>query len=232
MERREFMTKTGVGLAGIMASGTGLVSAVEATVAGHGQEKAQRVIEGHQGLDFSVVREDFPPLARMRAYLDTAFVGLMPRQVKAAHDKFLEERLQFGPMGTDQSILGVWLGKTEQVRVKVAQFLGAQTNELAFTMCTGCGSNIALNGINWHRGDNAIIDDLEYPTDFHVLNAIKKKGVEIRIARHKNGMVSPETFAALADTRTRAIVVTHVSYLNGFRHDLKKLADIIHSFGG
>ncbi|MCP4708174.1 MAG: aminotransferase class V-fold PLP-dependent enzyme, partial [Planctomycetes bacterium] len=56
--------------------------------------------------------------------------------------------------------------------------------------------------------------------------------MEIRIARQKNGAVPPEAFAALADKRTRAIVVTHVSYINGYRHDLKKLADIIHSYDG
>ncbi|MFA9454833.1 MAG: aminotransferase class V-fold PLP-dependent enzyme, partial [Candidatus Aminicenantaceae bacterium] len=64
------------------------------------------------------------------------------------------------------------------------------------------------------------------------LNDLRKRGIEIRIARQQNGAVPPSAFAALADKRTRAFVVSHVSYLNGFRHDLKKLADIVHSFGG
>jgi selenocysteine lyase/cysteine desulfurase len=118
------------------------------------------------------------------------------------------------------------------VRKKLASFLGAKESEIAFTYCTGCGSNIALNGIDWQKGDNAVIDDLEYPTDFHILNVLRKKGVEIRIARQENGAVSPDKFAALADKKTRAFVVSHISYLNGFRHDLKKLADIVHTYGG
>ena len=164
--------------------------------------------------------------------MDTAFTGLMPRQVKAAHEKFLKERYLMGPFPQDKTILGVWMNKMEEVRIKLAAFLGAKADEVAYTMCTGCGSNIALKGIKWRKGDNAVIDDLEYPTDFHILNTMRDWGVDIRIARHKNGTVSPEQFAALTDNNTRAIVVSHVSYLNGFRHDLKKLAEIIHAQGG
>ena len=182
--------------------------------------------------NFETIRLDFPPLKKLRAYMDTAFVGLMSKQVKAAHENFLEERFQFGPFPMDKTILGVWMDKTEEVRKKLAMFLGARESEIAFTYCTGCGSNIALNGIDWKKGDNAVIDDLEYPTDFHILNVLRKKGVEIRIARHENGAVSPDKFESLADKRTRAFVVSHISYLNGFRHDLKKLADIVHAYGG
>ena len=93
--------------------------------------------------------------------------------------------------------------------------------------------NIALNGIGWKKGDNAVIDDLDYPTDFHVLSSLKKKKrIEVRIVRNKNGAVTAEDFEAFVDKQTKALVVSHVSYLSGFRHNLKKLADLIHSYGG
>jgi selenocysteine lyase/cysteine desulfurase len=232
MKRREFIGKAGCTLAGMMAVDQSRVTSeggeLELSTESTGLSKAITVIP----LDFESVRKDFPPLQKMKAYLDTAFVGLMPRQIKDAHETFLEERLEFRNVPKDRSILGVWMGKMEKVRVKLAAFLGALPDEIAFTYCTGCGSNIAVNGIDWRSGDNAIIDDLQYPTDFHVLNALKKKGVEIRIARNENGAVPPEKFEALTDKRTRAIVVSHVSYLNGYRHDLKKLAEIIHARGG
>jgi cysteine desulfurase / selenocysteine lyase len=44
--------------------------------------------------------------------------------------------------------------------------------------------------------------------------------------------VSTEQIDALIDSKTRAVVVSHVSYLNGYRHDLRKIADIIHNRGG
>jgi len=223
MKRREFFGKTGSGITGIFASRFGL-SAFKGA-------KTSDMKISEEPPDLKTIRKDFPPLRKL-TYLDTAFVGLMSRQVKAAHESFLEERFRFGPFPSDKSILGIWMDKMEDVRSKLASFLGSKSSEIAFNLCTGCGSNIALNGINWRKGDNVVIDDLEYPTDFHILNSLKKKGVEIRIARNENGTVSPKKFEALADQRTRAIVVSHVSYLNGFRHDLKQLADIIHSHGG
>jgi len=221
MKRREFLKTTGIGTTGIL---TAQLSSGKSSIA--------QPENGPETKALKSIRKDFPGLNTFKAYLDTAFIGLMPVQVKAAHETFLEERLNYGPFSSQKTILGVWMDKGEQVRAKLASFLGAKSKEIAFTYCTGCGSNIALNGIDWQQGDNAVIDDLEYPTDFHILNALRKKGVEIRIARQENGAISPETFEALTDKRTRAFVVSHVSYLNGFRHDLKKLADIIHTKSG
>lgn len=230
MHRREFLKKSGAGITGVITSQLGF--STNKTIRETDKLKTLKVYNSREHTNFEDIRSDFPPLKKFRAYMDTAFVGLMPKQVKAAHEAFLEERFQFGPFPAEKTILGIWLDKTEEVRKKLALFLGAKESEIAFTYCTGCGSNIALNGIDWQKGDNAVIDDLEYPTDFHILNVLRKKGVEIRIARQKNGAVSPDKFEALADKRTRAFVVSHISYLNGFRHDLKKLADIVHTYGG
>ena len=226
MNRRELFKKTAGGITGAVASHLALSSCTN--------EKPEKEVETPMGsaTDFETLRRDFPPLMKYKAYLDTAFVGLMSKQIKTAHEDFLEERLQFGPIPPDKSILGVWMDKTEMVRAKLASFLGAKDKEVAFTYCTGCGSNIALNGIDWREGDNAVIDDLEYSTDFHILNSLRTQGVEMRIARSENGTVPPEKFEALVDERTRALCVTHVSHLNGFRHDLPKLAEIIHAHGG
>ncbi len=238
MKRREFFGKAGYGLAGMVTTDLNLKlpqnskQSIKTNLGDTAQSDGTTKEAINRNPDFDAVRKDFPPIQKFNAYLDTAFVGLMPRQIKEAHVVFLEERLEFGPFPKDRSILGIWMNKTETVRAKLAAFLGASPDEIAFTFCTGCGSNIALNGIDWKKGDNAIIDDLQYPTDFHILNSLKKNGVEIRIARNDKGAVPPEKFEALADKRTRAIVVSHVSYLNGYRHDLKKLADIIHARNG
>ncbi len=218
-------------MTGMVASRLGLASIKNGHMDTNIVEASETTSSG-AAPDFETLRRDFPPLETDRVYLDTAFVGLMSRQVKAAHEAFLEERYRFGPIPPDKTILGVWMAKTEEVRGKAASFLGAKEKEIAFTYCTGCGSNIALKGIDWRRGDNAVIDDLEFSTDFHILNSLRERGVEMRIARSDNGAVSPDQFEALVDKRTRALCVTHVSHHNGFRHDLKKLTEIVHAHGG
>ena len=182
MDRRDFIEKTGYGIAGAFASYSGLIDHETSTVQINSNNMNQK---NHTNVEinFETIRNDFPALKKYKAYLDTAFIGLMPNQVKEAHELFLAERLEHGPFPADQSILGFWMDKMEKVREKLAVFLGADRDEIAFTYCTGCGSNIAINGIDWHNGDNVIIDDLKYPTDFHILNQLKKKGVEVRIAK-------------------------------------------------
>ena len=226
MDRRGFLGKTGYGLGAFWAARWGAPNVSRKK--GSGSPGSDAVVVPS---DFNALRSDFPPLKKW-AYLATAFTGLVPYEVNAAHEAFLKERLHFGPFPDEKTILGVWLDRTEGVRKKLAVFLGAKDSEIAFTLCTACGSNIALNGIEWRKGDNAIIDDLDYPTDYHVLNKLRQKGVEVRIARNEGGAVPSDKFEALADKRTRAFIVSHVSYLNGYRHDLKKLADIVHAFGG
>jgi cysteine desulfurase / selenocysteine lyase len=178
------------------------------------------------------LQQDFPALQNIGTYLDTAFTGLMPNVVKSAHEAFLNERSLFSSIPNDKTILGLWLDKLEIVREKLAIFMGTKPQEIALTYCTGCGTNIAINGIDWKSGDNVVTDDLSYPTDIHVINGLKSKGVEVRFAYAKNGKIALEEIEKLIDNKTKALVVSHVSYINGFRHNLKRLADLIHEKNG
>ena len=54
---------------------------------------------------------------------------------------------------------------------------------------------------------------------------------EVRCVPTQGGQVRPEDFAALADKRTRAIAVSAVQEINGFRVDVPALADVAHSLG-
>ncbi len=203
MHRRNFLEKTGAGLAATFVSPPLLSSAdgeVQAIPPPSGVKPGQPV-------DFAALRNDFPAL-KTWTYLDTAFIGLLSRQVKAAHERHLDERFRFDSVPNDSSILGVWMNRAERVRQKVATFIGASPDEIAFTLCTGCGSNIALNGIDWRPGDNAVVDDLEYPTDLHILNALRKKGVELRIVRNRDGRRNARTVRRAcrqADARLRGV---------------------------
>jgi selenocysteine lyase/cysteine desulfurase len=59
----------------------------------------------------------------------------------------------------------------------------------------------------------------------------RTKGVDLRIVKHRGGAVNVADFEELVDHRTRLISVAWVSNLNGFRHDMKPLADLAHAHG-
>ena len=86
--------------------------------------------------------------------------------------------------------------------------------------------------LDWQAGDNVVDDDLHYETTYVLYKTLEKtKGIEVRVARSVDGRADPEHFEPLVDNRTRIVSVSWVSHQNGFRHDLKGLAELAHAHG-
>jgi selenocysteine lyase/cysteine desulfurase len=61
--------------------------------------------------------------------------------------------------------------------------------------------------------------------------SLKEQGVDVRIAMPRDGRIHMEDLAALVDGNTKLVAVSMVSFLNGFQHDLKAVADLAHAHG-
>ena len=178
-------------------------------------------------LNIESIRRDFPALEEW-TYLDNAFVGLYPRQVRAGYEEFLDRWMNFSVEGP-KTILTEWLEKAEKVREMVADFIGASPQEIAFTTCTGSGLNIVVNGTKWEKGDNVVFPENEHnPLDTAML---RRHGVETRAVEVREGRVNLSDLEKAVDDHTRLVQVSQVSYINGFRFDLKGVADIAHEHG-
>ena len=60
---------------------------------------------------------------------------------------------------------------------------------------------------------------------------LEKKGVELRIVKHKNWTIDPEDMAKAIDKNTRLVSMALVSNVNGFMHDAKAVSAIAHARG-
>ncbi len=60
---------------------------------------------------------------------------------------------------------------------------------------------------------------------------LEKKGVELRIVKHKNWAIDPEDMAKAIDKNTRLVSMALVSNVNGFMHDAKAVSAIAHARG-
>jgi selenocysteine lyase/cysteine desulfurase len=108
----------------------------------------------------------------------------------------------------------------------------ASAGEVGLLFSTGEGENVVAAGLELKAGDNVVIDELHYNTEFVLYRTLEKtRGVELRIARHRNGAVDARDFEPLVDARTRLVSVAWVSHLNGFRHDMRAIADVAHAKG-
>ncbi len=171
------------------------------------------------------VRVDFP-IVRTRTYLNSAYITPVPRQVAAAGHAFVESKL-LSPIS-----LGDMLKKTNDVRGQFARLINASPDEIGFLFATSEGENIVANALDLGRGDNVVIDELHYETEFVLYRHLEAtKGVELRIAKHRDGAVEIRDFEPLVDARTKLVSVSWVSHQNGFRHDMRPISDLAHAHG-
>lgn len=171
------------------------------------------------------VRKDFPAL-RDYTFLNTAYTGLISQAVVDAAREWTANRA-----GRTYTV-GEMLAKTDEARALYAEMIGARADEIAFLSSTSEGENIVVNSLDFKPGDNVVYDDLVYPSTPIIYERLAKtRGVEIRVAKSRNGAVPLEEFSKLADKRTRLISVAWVNHNSGFRHDMRALAAIAHSRG-
>ncbi|MDQ8164463.1 MAG: aminotransferase class V-fold PLP-dependent enzyme [Gemmatimonadota bacterium] len=188
---------------------------------------ADATAQGRSSIDDPLgVRGDFP-IVRERTFLNSAYIAPIPRQVVAAGTAFLEEKAR------NSFQLGPLLGKCNEVRAQFARLIGAASpDEIGLLYSTAEGENVVAAGVGLRAGDNVVIDELHYDTEFVLYRKLaKQKGIELRIARHRNGVVDASDFEPLVDARTRVVSVAWVSHRNGLRHDVRAIADVAHAKG-
>lgn len=172
------------------------------------------------------IRADFPILQNGRTFLNSAYITPSPRAVTAAGVAFLNAKAE-RPMS-----VGELLSKAGAVRAQCARLLNATPEEIGFVFATTEGENIVANNVPMNAGDNVVVDDLHYDGALVVYRELeKRRGITLRIVRHRNGIILPGDIAQQVDKRTKLISVSLVSSVNGLRHDARALADIAHSHG-
>ena len=172
------------------------------------------------------VRGDFP-IVNDRVFLNSAYIAPVPRQVVAAGHAFLEER------SNQATQLGALLKKCDDVRAQFARLINAASpDEIGLLFSTGEGENVVAAGLDLKADDNVVIDELHYNTEFVLYRTLEKtRGIQLRIVKHRNGVVDASDFEPLVDNRTRLVSVAWVSHQNGFRHDMRPIADVAHAKG-
>jgi selenocysteine lyase/cysteine desulfurase len=167
---------------------------------------------------------DFPGLVG-RTYLNSAAECLFMATHEAALLKYARAKA-LGEPGRPQ-----FYAVEDSCRRKMAALMGVTTAEIAFVGSTSRATNAALHALPWQRGDNLVVNDLEFPTLIYAARHLERRGVEVRLLRHRNGALALDDVAAAMDHRTRLVGVSSVSFVSGFRWDLEALARLVHDRG-
>jgi len=216
LSRRRFIASSASLAAGV-AAGTEQVSAQAA--------QPTAPAGSAPGPDPLGVRADFP-IVRGRTWLNSAYITPVPEQVVAAGRAFVDSK------AVRPIPLGEMLRKTDEVRAQFARLINAAPDEIGFLFSTSEGENVVANALDLKAGDNVVIDELHYETEFVLYRHLRDtRGVDLRVAKHRDGRVEARDVEALVDRRTRLVSVAWVSHQNGFRHDMRAIADVAHARG-
>lgn len=221
MKRREFLIT-----AGSLATATVNLKADVAGVIGIGSERLQPATR--TGVFPASVRADFPSVSR-ETYLNSGAIHPVGTFTANAMKSLIDYRT-FGP-GDGRADFGA--AKQEELKKKFGALINATANEIAFTANTTDGENIVVMGLDLAkaRGSNIVIDELHFTSSLYMYKELEKKGVQLRIVKHKGWTIDPEDMAKAIDRNTKLVSLAMVSNVNGFMHDVKAVSSIAHARG-
>jgi len=174
------------------------------------------------------VRADFPSVAN-ETYLNSAAMHPIGIFASEAMKNVIDYRL-FGP-AEGRSDFGA--AKQEELKKKFGAMINASAGEIAYTANTSDGENIVVMGLDLAKmkGANIVIDELHFTTSLYMYKELEKKGVQLRIVKHRNWKIDPEDMAKAIDKNTKLVSMAMVSNVNGFMHDVKAVSAIAHARG-
>ncbi len=167
------------------------------------------------------------PVTRKWAYFDHAAVAPLSAPAEASITSWAKEAACHG----DVNWLS-WERTVEATRSAAAKLIQASPDEIALMPSTTAGINLVAEGIYWQQGDNVVILADEYPSNVYPWLNLKDRGVETRLVSTNNGKVDLDRLREACDEMTRLVSLSWVGFTTGYRQDINRIADIVHSAGG
>ena len=178
------------------------------------------------GVALASARAHFPALERW-TYMDVSARGVLSREVRAALDAHLDDRMMNGATDKDQ-----FFALVERARGRFAELINADADEIAYTKNISEGLNIVATAIEWRGGDNVVLcPELEHPNNVYVWLNLRRRGVDVRSVPPRDGHIPVDALIERMDERTRVVTVSTVSFAPGFRTDVEKLGKVCRERG-
>ena len=162
-------------------------------------------------------RSHFPGTERW-TYLDLGGRGLLSKEVRAAVDAQLDDHMYNG--GNKDFMFQ----RTRETRERFAELIHAAPGDIAYTKNISDGLNMIAAGFDWSPGDNVIVcADLEHPNNLYPWLNQQRRGLTVKMIKHRDGHMPVNEMIAAIDEKTRVLTTSTVSFSPGFRTDIDRL---------
>ncbi|MGE5333906.1 MAG: aminotransferase class V-fold PLP-dependent enzyme [Nitrososphaerota archaeon] len=171
------------------------------------------------------------PVTERYLYFNAGTNGPLPRR---SHDALVansELELSEGRIGA--AAFARLMQNRSDAHAAIAMLLHCDPAEIALTHNTTEGMNIALMGLGWQQGDEVVTSAVEHPGGLYPVYLLHQRyGVKVRMTRIALPGHDPlEELRQALTPRTKAVVLSHVSWATGMVLPVRELADLAHSVG-
>src|SRR2546425_4974082 len=166
-------------------------------------------------IDWPAIREQFPVTKRF-AYLNSAAAGPVSIPAQNAATDYYVKMMNDGDVHWNQ-----WLAQREAARARIAKFINAEPDEIAFTTNTSSGMNVIVDALE-DRGE-VISSELEFPVT--TLPWMHRR-IPVHLLPAVNDEIRIDDLRAATTDKTGVIALSHVQFSNGFRIDPETVGDI------
>ena len=222
--RKTFLKRCGVGLAGL---GLGRVSSVAAapvtkTAAEGFSLPVWDAKAPHKFWAAARQAYEFEPSLH---YFNTGGLGPCPTAVRVYTERMAAQM---------ESIVETGHGRLEAAREKTAEFMGCAAAEVSFVRNTTEGNGIIAGGLSLVRSDEVIFESHAHPGgSFPWLLQAQQKGIAVRLFEPDPDSVEGNVtrLEALITARTKVVQVSHVTAPTGIRMPVERMAAICRQRG-
>lgn len=152
-------------------------------------------------------------------YLNHAGTSPLSTRVVGAMTSYLQRR-STGAIDTYQEDVGM----VADSRGAIARLIRAESPErISFHANTTDAINVIAGGIPWKTGDRILVGNCEFPANIYPWLNLKTLGVEVDFIEAPDGRLTADLIASRMGQHTRALALSAVQYLSGYRVDLRSI---------
>jgi L-cysteine/cystine lyase len=189
-----------------------------------------RVSTSRDAQKIEMIRAAMPAVTRA-VYLNTGTNGPLPRCAYDAIVDYARGEFENGRIG--QPVYDRFVNMMNETRALIAELLGCAPEEIALTHNTTEGMNIALLGLDWREGDELITANTEHEGGLNPV-ALLKARYGINVIYTEIGTCNCDPLFSLQRAltpRTKALVLSHVSWSTGAILPMRELCEMAHQVG-
>jgi len=165
------------------------------------------------------------PVFREKIYLNSCSQGALSDSVRSGLDAYTASWDKYG------SPWDIWVDEYERARAGFAKFLGANTDEVAVLPSASAGINAIASALHFRERKKVILGEFEFPTMGHVWLAQRTRGADVEFVESVGDRMPIANYERAIDANTLIVPVTGLCFMNGWRSEVRKIAELAHAQG-